>query len=62
MTYSFNGRFAPILLKKSFLVGERNFSAPLARPARCDVRDRIDSLKSDHKPSYLPYEGLQRPR
>jgi hypothetical protein len=39
---------APILLKKSLLVGERIFLAPLARPASGDVRDHIDSLKSDH--------------
>jgi hypothetical protein len=41
-------RFAPILLKKSLLVGERIFLAPLARPASGDVRDHIDPLKSDH--------------
>jgi hypothetical protein len=43
-----NVRFAPILLKKSLLVGERIFLAPLARPASGDVRDHIDPLKSDH--------------
>jgi hypothetical protein len=36
-------RFAPILLKESFLADERNFPAPLVRPARGDVRDHIDS-------------------
>jgi hypothetical protein len=49
-----------ILLKKSFSVGGRNFLAPLMRFARGDVRDHIDSLKSDHRPSYLSYGGLQR--
>jgi hypothetical protein len=33
-----NVHFAPILLKKSFLVDERDFLAPLVRPKRCDVR------------------------
>jgi len=51
--------FHPILLKKSFLPDERNFSAPLVRPARGDVRD-IDSYKSDRRSSYLSYSGLQR--
>jgi hypothetical protein len=45
----------PILLKKSFLVGERNFSASLARSARGDVRDHIGSLKNDHRPPYASY-------
>ena len=49
-----------ILLKKSFLADERNFSAPLVRPARGDVRDHIDSYKSDRRSSYLSYSGLQR--
>jgi len=40
-------RLAPILLKKSFLVDERDFLAPLVRPKRCDVRDHMDSCKSD---------------
>ena len=35
-----NGRSWRILLKKSFLVDEPNFLAPLVRPKRGDVRDR----------------------
>ena len=42
----------PILLKKSFSVGGRNFLAPLARFARGDVRDHIVSHENDHQPSY----------
>jgi hypothetical protein len=42
-----NGRFWRILLKKSPLARERNFSAPLVRPKLGDVRDHIDSRKSD---------------
>ena len=38
----------PILLKKSFLVDERIFLAPLVRPKRGDVRDHMESCKSDH--------------
>ena len=53
-------RNVPILLKKSFLADERNFSAPLVRPARGDVGDHIDSYKSDRRSSYLSYSGLQR--
>ena len=53
-------RLGSILLKKSFLADERNFSAPLVRPARGDVRDHIDSYKSDRRSSYLSYSGLQR--
>ena len=34
-------RFAPILLKKSFLADEQNFSGPLMRSAGGDVRDHI---------------------
>jgi hypothetical protein len=49
-------------LKKSFLGDEQNFSAPLARPARGNVRDHIDSHKSDRRPSYLSYRALQRRR
>jgi hypothetical protein len=49
-------------VEKSFLVDERNFSAPLARLARGNVRDHIDSRKSDHRPSYLSHGGLQRRR
>ena len=49
-----------ILLKKSFLADERNFSAPLVRPTRGDARDHIDLHKSDRRSSYLSYRGLQR--
>jgi hypothetical protein len=37
-----------MLLKKSFMVGAGKFSALLARPARGEVRDDIDSPESDH--------------
>src|SRR6266446_1756917 len=36
-----------MLSKKSYLADERNFLAPLVRPTRGDVRDHIDSHKSD---------------
>jgi len=49
-------------LKKSLLADERNFSGRLVRPARGNVRDYIGSHKSDHRPSYPPYSGLQRQR
>jgi hypothetical protein len=39
--------FVPIVLKKSPLAHERKFSAPLVRPTLGDVRDHIDSRKSD---------------
>src|ERR1700682_347645 len=34
----------------------------MRRPARGNVRDHIGSHKSDHRPSYPPYSGLQRRR
>jgi hypothetical protein len=49
-------------LKKSLLADERNFSGRLVRRARGNVRDYIGSHKSDHRPSYPPYSGLQRRR
>src|SRR6266404_5574858 len=49
-----------MLSKKSYLADERNFLAPLVRPTRGDVRDHIDSHKSDRRSSYLSYRGLQR--
>src|SRR5712671_8018494 len=49
-----------MLSKKSFLADERNFLAPLVRATRGDVRDHIDSHKSDRRSSYLSYRGLQR--
>ncbi len=51
-----------MLSKKSFLADERNFSATLVRPMRRNVRDHIESQKNDHRPSYMPYIGLRRPR
>jgi hypothetical protein len=55
-------RFWRILLKKSLLADERNFSGPLVRPTRGDVRDHIDSRESDHRPSHPFYGALQRLR
>jgi hypothetical protein len=40
-------RFVPILLKKSFPADERNFSGPLMRFARRDVRDHNAFHKND---------------
>src|ERR1035437_8168301 len=37
----------PMLSKRSFLADERNFSVPLVRPTRGNVRDHIESHKSD---------------
>src|SRR5882757_1490402 len=51
-----------MLSKKSFLADERNFLAPLVRPTRGNVRDHIESHKSDRRPSYMPYRGLRRRR
>jgi hypothetical protein len=45
-----NGRFAPILLQKSFWGGERKFSEPLMRLKRGDVRVHIVSPKIDYGP------------
>jgi hypothetical protein len=42
----------PILLKKSFLADEQNFSGPLMRSAGDDLRDHIALHKNDHGPSY----------
>ena len=47
-------RNVPILLKKSFLADERNFSGPLMRSVRDDVRDHIVLHKNDHGASYPP--------
>ena len=49
-----NGRFAPILLKKSFPADERNFLEPLTRFAGRDVRDHNTFHKNDHGPSHRP--------
>jgi hypothetical protein len=51
-----NDRFWRILLKKSLLADERNFSGPLIRFARRDVRDHNAFYKDDHGPSYRPSE------
>src|SRR6266403_1469795 len=51
-----------MLSKKSFLADERNFLAPLVRPTRGNVRDHIESHKSDRRPSYMPCRGLRRRR
>ena len=51
-----------MLSKKSFLADEQNFSAPLVDPMLGNVRDHIESQQNDHRPSYMPYRGLQRPR
>src|SRR5665647_1929120 len=53
-------RKVPILLKKSFLTSDRNFSGPLMRFVRQDVRDHIGSFKNDHGHSYLRQRPLQR--
>jgi hypothetical protein len=51
-----------MLSKKSFLADEQNFSAPLVGPMWGNVRDHIESQQNDHRPSYMPYRGLGRPR
>jgi len=51
-----------MLSKKSFLANERNVLAPLVRPTRGNVRDHIESHKSDRRPSYMPCRGLRRRR
>ena len=50
----------PILLKKSFGGGERNFPEPLMRFVRNDVRDHVVSQKNDHGLSYWRYAASQR--
>ena len=52
---SLTGSFAPILLKKSFWGGRRNFLEPLMRFVRDDVRDLVASQKNDHGLSYRHY-------
>jgi hypothetical protein len=49
-----------ILLQKSFRDDERNFSGPLMRSARGDVRDHIVLHKNDHGRSYRAWQALQR--
>jgi hypothetical protein len=53
-------RFAPIVLKKSFLGDEQNFLGPLMRLESDNVRDHIFSHKNDHGPSYRRYGPLLR--
>jgi hypothetical protein len=50
------------LEKMSFLADDRNFSGPLVCSTRNDLRDHIDSHKSDHRPSLPSYKALQRRR
>jgi hypothetical protein len=59
---SLNARFAPIVLKKSFLAEQRKFLGPLMRFVRGDVRDHIDSPKIDHGLLYRRCRALQRQR
>jgi hypothetical protein len=49
------GRFAPILLKKAFGGGERNFLRPLMRFMPRYLGDHDASPKNDHKPPYRRY-------
>src|SRR6266545_4496314 len=51
-----------MVLKKSFLGDERNFSGPLTRFASRDVRDHILSHKIDNGSSYWSQRALQRRR
>ena len=51
-----------MLSKKSILADEQDFSAPLVGPMLGIVRDHIESQQNDHRPSYMPYRGLRRPR
>jgi hypothetical protein len=44
-----------MLSKKVFLAGELNFSVPLARLVRADVRDHIESEEIDHRASCVSY-------
>ena len=49
----------PIVLKKSFWGDDQNFSGPLMRFARGDMRDHIVSHRNDHGASYGRYAVLQ---
>src|SRR5664279_5827074 len=55
-----SGSFAPIVLKKSFGGGGRNFLELLMRFVRDDVRDLVESQKNDHGFSYRRYGASQR--
>src|SRR6478736_3850903 len=48
-----------IVLQKSFWGDDKNFSGPLMRFARGDMRDHIVSHKNDHGASYGRYGVLQ---
>jgi hypothetical protein len=51
-----------ILLQKAIWGGDRNFSGPLMRFARGDMRDHIVSHQNDQGASYRRYGVLQWPR
>jgi hypothetical protein len=51
-----------MLSKKVFLTGEPNFSAPPVHAARADVRDHLEPQEGNHRASYAPDRGLQKPR
>jgi hypothetical protein len=53
-------RFAPIVLKKSFLGDGRKFLGPLMRFVRGDLGDHIFSHENYHGLSYRRYGALQR--
>jgi hypothetical protein len=55
-------RKVPILLQKAFWGDDRNFSGPLMRFARGDMRDHIVSHQNDQGASYRRYGVLQWPR
>ena len=56
-----NVRFAPIVLKKYFFLGdEKNFPGPVMCLASGDVRDHIVSHKNDRGPSYRRDGALLR--
>src|SRR2546423_14590959 len=48
-----------IVLQNSFWGDDQNFSGPLMRFARGDMRDHIVSHKNDHRASYERYGVLQ---
>jgi hypothetical protein len=52
-------RKVPILLQKSFWGDARNFSGPLMRFARGDMRDHVIPHKNDHGASHRRYGVLQ---
>jgi hypothetical protein len=54
-----DAEISQIVLKKSFWGDDQNFSGPLMRFARGDIRGHIDSHKNDHGASYERYGVLQ---